>query len=139
MDLHRSSRRFRTLLEGQIVFDNRVSPVECIVRDLSDTGARIAFPHPVEIPPEFLLEIPMEGLSVQTCVMWSKEKECGVKFINTPGLVTDSPVPRDSPRKASTSDISRLIVQEILDEARQQIADAIGIPAGTIRLKMEIN
>ncbi len=35
---NRSSNRRRTVLKGQVVFNNRASAIDCTVRDLSDTG-----------------------------------------------------------------------------------------------------
>jgi hypothetical protein len=83
-DKRRSSPRKRTLLQGQIVFNDRFSLIECVVRDLSATGARIAFPHLIEIPPEFELEIPKKSLSLRSRVMWSNGKEHGIRFVGTP-------------------------------------------------------
>jgi hypothetical protein len=45
MEQRRSSRN-RTLLQGRVVFNNRFSLLDCTVRDLSETGAQIAFAHP---------------------------------------------------------------------------------------------
>src|SRR3712207_2118031 len=45
----RSSQRKRTILDGRIVFNKRSSVINCMVRDLSDTGARIAFGHVLDI------------------------------------------------------------------------------------------
>ncbi len=54
----RKSRRARSLLAGRIIFNNRKSVIDCSVRDISDTGAKLAFAHPVLLPPEFELDIP---------------------------------------------------------------------------------
>jgi hypothetical protein len=60
-----------------VVFNNRFSLIECTVRDLSDTGAQIAFAHPVTLPPEVELEIPRKELSTRARVMWSDGKTHG--------------------------------------------------------------
>jgi hypothetical protein len=67
-DQRRSRPRKRTLLQRRIVFNARFSLIECVVRDLSATGARIAFPHPIDIPLEFELEIPSKTLSLRSRV-----------------------------------------------------------------------
>ncbi|MDQ4135074.1 MAG: PilZ domain-containing protein, partial [Pseudomonadota bacterium] len=59
----RNSERKRTLLQGRVVFNNRFSTIECTVKDLSGTGAQIAFEHPTEIPRQVELEIPSRGLA----------------------------------------------------------------------------
>jgi hypothetical protein len=76
----RSSERIHTVLEGRVVQDDCSSSIECTVWDISDTGARIAFLHPAEVPLEFELQIPREGAYAQVRLIWSTGKEHGVAF-----------------------------------------------------------
>jgi hypothetical protein len=77
----RNSERKRTLLQGRVVFNNRFSTIECTVKDLSGTGAQIAFEHPTEIPRQVELEIPSRGLAVRCEVRWSRDKRHGLQFL----------------------------------------------------------
>lgn len=147
MNQRRSSSRVRTILQGRIVFNERFSLIECTVQDLSDTGAKIAFAHPVQIPPEFEFEIPKKNLSLRARVMWSKGKQHGVMFIEegtdkVPTAIHDFRSEPDltpgSPLKTGESTGEDRSVEEILDQARRSIAQTMGIPAETIRLKVEI-
>ncbi len=142
----RSSKRNRTFLNGRIIFNNRCSVISCTVRDLSDTGARIAFGHVIEIPAEFEFEIPKKGMSVWARVVWSKGKEHGVKFTigaqaallsGAPQVLNGTRSQDGNVQEASAPDGA--IIQKILDEAQHQIARAMGAPADTIRLKLEID
>ncbi len=76
----RSSERFNTHLEGRIVPDNGSSSVECVMCDLSSTGARLAFPRPAEMPLAFELYISDEGASARGRLIWSNGKEHWIKF-----------------------------------------------------------
>ena len=143
----RRSRRARTLLQGRVVFNNRFSLIECVVRDISDTGAQISFSHPVELPPELELEIPKKGLSTQAKVMWSDGKNHGLMFIggaleathdSSPALPESDTPGRSSPQEASISTPPDRI-QDVLEEARRRIAQLAGVPADTVRLKLEID
>jgi hypothetical protein len=89
VDERRSSKRWRTVLRGQIVSDNQLSPVEFTVRDLSDTGARIYFADGAELPTEFRLEIPSRGLRVQSRLMWRRGANYGVMFLEKVRVWTD--------------------------------------------------
>ena len=80
MDERRSSKRWQTVLKGRIVFNNRSSVLDCTVRDLSETGARIYFADVSAIPSEFELEIPNRGVRVRGCLMWSRGANHGVRF-----------------------------------------------------------
>jgi hypothetical protein len=76
----RESERFHTELAGRIVPTDGFGSVECVVWDLSTTGARIRSSHPAEIPLTFELQIPEKGASAQVRLIWSTGKEHGVEF-----------------------------------------------------------
>jgi hypothetical protein len=64
-----------------VVLNNRFSLLDCIVRDLSETGAQVAFAHPVTLPSEVELEVPTKRLSTRARVMWSNGKTHGLMFL----------------------------------------------------------
>jgi hypothetical protein len=145
---HRSAPRTRTILQGRVVFNNRFSLIECIVRDLSDSGAQIAFSHPVTLPPELELEIPKKQLSTRARVMWSNGKVHGLLFLGT----AQAEVPSNSPPSLEGSETrdnslplednpssSTLGIHDVLREARNQIAQIAGVPVEAVRLKLEID
>jgi hypothetical protein len=78
---NRSSQRWRTVLKGQIVFNNRAAVLACSVQDLSDIGARICLTDACELPPEFELEIPSRGLRVLARRIWSRGANHGAMFL----------------------------------------------------------
>ncbi len=140
----RSSQRKRTILDGRIVFNKRSSVINCMVRDLSDTGARIAFGHVLDIPSEFEIEIPKKGMAVWARVMWSNGREHGIMFIGSPQGAASSEAP-EALEEAQLQDAGApepsagdaAGIQDILDEARSRIAQVMGVPVHTIRLKLE--
>lgn len=73
----RLAPRMRTLLGAQIVWPNGVS-VKCIVRNLSQTGARLEVQEPV--PNIFDLVVERDQLRHSCCVVWRKGTRIGVKF-----------------------------------------------------------
>jgi hypothetical protein len=77
----RSVPRKRSILGGRIVFNNRCSTLDCVVRDLSETGAKLALDSSATLPSEFELEIPHKAESPSARVMWHKGGACGVSFI----------------------------------------------------------
>jgi hypothetical protein len=145
---HRNSLRTRTILQGRVVFNDRFSLIECIVRDLSETGAQIAFSHPITLPSELELEIPKKQLSTRARVMWSNGKVHGLLFTgkvqekassNSPielgELETrDNSLPQQVDASGSTPRI-----HEVLAEARNRIAQIAGVPVETVRLKLEVD
>ena len=144
---HRRSPRSRTILQGRVVFNNRFSLIECIVRDLSDTGARITFSHPVSLPSELELEIPKKGLATPAKVMWSNGIHHGLMFLEAAQdeAPNSSPAPYETIAQEKHSpqedeiDGPALMIQDVLEEARRRIAHIAGVPAEMVRLKLEIN
>ena len=132
---NRRSQRARSLLKGQIIFNNRFSILDCTIRDISDTGARIAFAHPVEIPAEFDLSVPKKGSTIRAKVVWSNGNEHGIMFIKDPEAhgVT-SPLPPDR----IAFDRTELEIQDVLGAARRRIADLAGVSVEAVKINLHI-
>jgi hypothetical protein len=86
----RRSPRHRVLKDGKIVMLNNWSVVDCCVRDVSETGARISCQDPAAVPNEFRLLIPHDKLIRDVRVMWRRGDTCGVQFTS----VAKIPPPR---------------------------------------------
>lgn len=72
--------RTRTFLKGVVLYDNRRVSIECTIRDLSDTGARITFPSPITIPDRIELFIPQKNRTYSADVRRRDDCEIGVSF-----------------------------------------------------------
>jgi hypothetical protein len=53
-----SAPRQRTRLGGRIVFNNRCFTMDCVVLDISATGAKLVLSSVETLPSDFELEIP---------------------------------------------------------------------------------
>jgi PilZ domain len=76
----RAKRRQKTLLHGFVYFDDSPCAVECVVREISEAGARLKFelpPAPVEA---FELDLPLRGRKLRAAVKWQRGSEVGVVF-----------------------------------------------------------
>lgn len=135
LEQRRASPRSRTLLKGHIVYNSGVSRMECIVRDLSETGARIVFAQPVKVPPEFELQIPKKKIIRRAQVIWYDGRHHGVMFLKGTEGASDMapPVFGSLPIGEETSGVS-----EILQETRLRIARTLGVSPNVIQLKLEI-
>jgi PilZ domain len=79
-DEPQAALRTRTFLKGVVYYDNRRASVECTIRDLSDTGARIAFSTLVTVPDNFELHIPQKQMTLSALVRRRDQYEIGVSF-----------------------------------------------------------
>jgi hypothetical protein len=80
MGERRNSRRLKSFLRGFVYFDKRRGTMSCLVRDLSDIGARIIFSETVTIPDMINLHIPQKNQTVRARVTWRRGDEIGLGF-----------------------------------------------------------
>jgi len=79
MDNKREDTRQRRLKEGRIIFNGRKSVMSCIVRDASNSGARITVGEPYLVPHEFEFATkPGEYRSARK--IWIRQNEMGLQF-----------------------------------------------------------
>ena len=76
----RAFARHKTFIKGRIYFNNRLSSVDCIVRDVADIGGRLEVPENVTIPDSFELYIPTRDEHFQARVKWRKGNNLGIAW-----------------------------------------------------------
>lgn len=72
--------RQRTFLKGTLYYDNRRVSAECVIRDMSDSGARLTFEHPVIVPDSIELFIPQKQQTLRAQVKRRGPNEIGIAF-----------------------------------------------------------
>jgi hypothetical protein len=76
----RKSARSRVLKSAKLVID-RSSIIDCVVRNLTNKGARIQIANSVELPRDFEMTFD-GGYSVRQCrLVWRTVTETGVEFV----------------------------------------------------------
>lgn len=78
MSNKRSAPRKRILKAGKIEFG--WGAIDCVVRNVSETGAALEVESPIGIPDRFDLVIPLNRSRYPARVVWRKEKRIGVRF-----------------------------------------------------------
>lgn len=108
-DERRDGKRNRMLKGGIIAFGARHATLPCVLRDLSDTGARLQVAQGSSVPDTFELIVELDGLEAQCQVVWRKPAEVGVTFLETPKhsapkrvqiVGVSTPLPRSTLRRA---------------------------------------
>jgi hypothetical protein len=80
MSERRNIHRSRAYLRAQIAYNDRFSTMDCLVRNLTQVGAKIVFSDLVTIPGEFDISIRWKGESRRARVIWRTETEAGILF-----------------------------------------------------------
>ncbi len=110
----RSSERIRAFLRAQIIFNNRMSTIDCIIKNISPTGARIALSDTLTVPAEFEIYIPQRGRSHHARLVWRDKDAIGVDFID----VQAAPAPGESTPSGTEARQRELEVQNAELKAR---------------------
>lgn len=87
MQERRTSPRKRSFLKGTVYYNNRLSSTECLVRDLSEHGAKLQFSAPVTLPDTVELYIPVRDQTFHAEVRWHAGDEVGLSFGTEPPAV----------------------------------------------------
>ena len=77
---HRHEVRQRVFLKGRIVFNNGASSMDCLVRDLSASGARLACSESTSLPEMFELYIPQKEKTYRSTLRWRRADGVGITF-----------------------------------------------------------
>lgn len=80
LDDKRRVTRHRVLKEGKIVMLNNWSVVDCSIRDISETGARIRCKDQPAVPSDFRLLLMAEQRIRDAHVVWRKDDQLGLQF-----------------------------------------------------------
>ena len=80
MGERRQAGRRKSFLRGLVYFDNKHGALSCLVRDLSDKGARIIFSENVTVPETFDLHILQKNQTLRARVSWRRGDEIGLDF-----------------------------------------------------------
>ena len=110
MEERRIAPRLKSLLRGRVYFNNRHSATECLVRDITSNGARLAFAEDVAIPDVIELYVPHKDQTFRAHVVWRHGNEAGVAF----SVAEDDTQPTD----AELADRVRKLEKEV-DQLRR--------------------
>ena len=76
----RSLVRHKTFIKGRIYFNNKLSSMDCIVRDVTDNGGRLEVSESVPLPDAFEIYMPNKDEYFHAQVEWRKGGNIGVSW-----------------------------------------------------------
>ncbi|MEM1198173.1 MAG: PilZ domain-containing protein [Pseudomonadota bacterium] len=106
----RSSPRERTFRIANIAMKMRRHHVPCVIRDISEGGARIQTPHAKEVPDYFELLNGDQKLDTWCEVRWRKGDQIGVRFL-------DGPPTEFAGRGKSAEDLESVFPEQFIEPA----------------------
>jgi hypothetical protein len=120
----RSSARQKSFLQGRIYFNNRRSSIDCLIRDYSDTGARLKLSETAAVPESIELYIPNKEEIHRARVEWRSGNEMGVSFgeeVRSPSVAPDAAQSGDLAARVQTLEGEVHALKRALNEVRAEI------------------
>jgi hypothetical protein len=77
----RSGQRHRALKGGTLYFNKGYSSLECVIRDISESGARIQMGETFGVPSRFTMSISGEDMRVEASLRWRTSRNIGLSFL----------------------------------------------------------
>ncbi|WP_150496263.1 PilZ domain-containing protein [Roseibium aquae] len=74
-------RRSRVLKKGKLIFDGGLRSVPVLVRNISNSGAKLQFEQAYLLPKVFTLHIELDDFEVECERRWENGLHCGVAFV----------------------------------------------------------
>ena len=99
MPERRRTIRNRSYLGGVIAFNKRRSTMDCLVRNVSAEGAKVAFTGTAVLPDAFDLEVPQKERTFRARLVWRRENEAGIAFVGPGAEASAAPIPLDWARR----------------------------------------
>ncbi len=114
----RASRRIRVLKSGHAAINSGFTSFRVLIRDISETGAKLVSEDEHNLPSQFNLHIELDGFQVDCECVWREGHTYGVRFIG---------------EKQSTKVMRNQVVQPTLasDESEREsgrVEDAVAEP-----------
>jgi hypothetical protein len=75
----RGGHRRRALKQARVILSDW-TVIDCLVRDVSDAGARLEFGGPTELPKEFKVLVVASGRTMEAELGWRRGLSAGVHF-----------------------------------------------------------
>ena len=108
----RVAPRMRTLIAAKISFNNGQSTLDCLIRNLSDTGAKLIVSAAIALADSFDLLIPQKSVTRRVRIVWRRGEEMGVRF--------DEGAPRSESRDPDAGALTRRMRELAAEVARLQ-------------------
>ena len=76
----RDGVRPRSLIAATIVYNNGQSTLNCVIRNFSETGAKLSVPAGIALPDRFDLIVPQKNKTYRAIMEWQRGDEVGVSL-----------------------------------------------------------
>ena len=126
----RRSVRKKSFLRGCVYLNKRRGALDCLIRDLSEQGARIIFSDAVNVPDVVDLYIPQKEQTLRAHVIWRHGQEVGTAFAQHLQMEPASAEPADAAAAQAGSLAERITKLEAEIAALKRVLKKMKADAG---------
>jgi hypothetical protein len=128
MSERRSARRAKSFLRGFVYVSRKRGALSCLIRDLSEKGARIIFSDEVTLPAEFELYIPQREQTLRAHVQWRKNDEIGLGFVESAQAAAAEPTAAEVVQRMAMLEAEivslRILLKRLKNEKTRDVDEA---------------
>jgi hypothetical protein len=125
MSERRGSRRSKSFLRGFVYVSRKRGALACLVRDLSEKGARIIFSDQVTLPDMVELYIPQRDQTLRARVHWRKNDEIGLAFTESERVPDVQPSAADIAQRVALLEAELVSLRSLLKRMKAEQADTV--------------
>jgi hypothetical protein len=123
MQEQRTAERVRSFLRAQIVFNNRMTTIECIIKNYSASGAKIALNDTLTVPTEFDLYIPAKQRNHHARLIWRDKEAIGVAFVDAGVVAAKTPASSANPDRVRELEMQNAELKTRIRELAKRLED----------------
>jgi hypothetical protein len=125
----RHAPRKRSFLRGCVYFNKRRGAMDCLIRDLSEAGARIIFSSAVNVPDVVELYIPQKEETIRARVKWRHGDEVGLAFPAAAARAAAAPADDDLAQRVDKLETEIAALRRMLKQLKNELAAAGDVEA----------
>lgn len=123
MQEQRSTERIRSFLRAQITYNNRMTTIDCIIKNYSASGARIALSDTLAVPTEFDVFIPAKQRGHHARLVWRDKDSIGVSFNNAAQGAENSAMSPEVAARVSELEAQNAELRRRVNELTKRLQD----------------
>jgi PilZ domain len=117
----RRSMRKKSFLRGCVYFNKRRGAMDCLIRDISEEGARIIFSEAVNVPDVVELYIPQKEQTVRARVKWRHGDEVGLTFPAAGSAAGTAPESADLAQRLARLESEIAVLRRTLKQLKSEL------------------
>ena len=129
----RSTPRLRSFLKGRVLFNGGHNSLECLIRDISPSGARLELSASVALPDRFDLYLPHRDETGKVQIQWRRDNQLGIAFEQVETPPAAPPQPQDVASRVRQLETEVELMRLLLAQMKSELETVKGAkPASNV-------